>query len=204
MLLYPELRFVPEQLRVPARHLDKSEHTNLFMTGDRPGGMFYVLTGEVRLFRTAKTGEQIILQRALHGFVAEASLQSSRYHCDGGAAVASTLLKFPITDFRQALKDDPTFQSFWIDRLTRELRKVRAQCERLSLNSAQDRILHFVESEGSGGVLKLHQTRKAWASELGLTHETLYRTLRQLVARRTLTIQTEGGVTTISIGSANQ
>ncbi|MCB1797687.1 MAG: winged helix-turn-helix domain-containing protein, partial [Gammaproteobacteria bacterium] len=48
------------------------------------------------------------------------------------------------------------------------------------LNSAADRILHYMETEGSDGVIILNQTRKSWAAELGLTHEVLYRTLRRL------------------------
>jgi hypothetical protein len=51
----------------------------------------------------------------------------------------------------------------------------RSQCERLALNSAADRIEHYIESEGRDGRLELKRTRKAWAAELGLTHEALKR-----------------------------
>lgn len=195
----PELKYIPELLRVQARGIDKGDNATLFMAGEKPTWMFYVLSGEVRLFRTARTGEQIVLQRTRQGFVAEASLQSQRYHCDSASAEASSLLIFPISGFRYALKEELEFQSFWIDRLTLELRKMRAQCERLSLNSARDRIIHSIESEGVGGKLKLTQTRKAWASELGLTHETLYRTLKQLGAEGNLVIQMEASVTTLTL-----
>lgn len=47
------------------------------------------------------------------------------------------------------------------------------------MNSAVDRISHYIEAEGSNGVLNLTQTKKAWAAELGLTHEALYRSLRR-------------------------
>ena len=43
--------------------------------------MFYVLKGEVALERTGLQGEPVVLQRTRHGFVREASLHSSRYHC---------------------------------------------------------------------------------------------------------------------------
>lgn len=64
--------------------------------------------------------------------------------------------------------------------LAREIRRLRAQSERLTLNSASDRILHYIETEGEDGRIVLDRTRKVWATELGLTHEVLYRTLRKL------------------------
>ncbi len=51
---------------------------------------------------------------------------------------------------------------------------------------AAQRIVHYIETEGRGGVLVLEQSRKAWAAELGLSHEALYRTLRRLQADGTL------------------
>lgn len=196
---HPELRCIPEPLHATTRVIDASEGVGLFRTGDKPAWMFYVLSGEARLCRTARSGEQIVLQRTGHGFLAEASLQSPRYHCDGLAAQASRLLRFPIADFRETLKSDHGFQSFWIERLTLELRKVRAHCERLSLHSAQDRVIHCIESEGVDGVLKLNQTKKAWASELGLTHEALYRALKRLRAQGILDVKSIGNVTTLAI-----
>jgi hypothetical protein len=43
-----------------------------------------------------------------------------------------------------------------------------------------DQISHYVESEGANGVVNLTQTKKAWAADLGLTHEALYRALRKM------------------------
>ncbi|WP_230646789.1 hypothetical protein [Bradyrhizobium sp. Leaf401] len=53
----------------------------------------------------------------------------------------------------------------WIAHLARELRKVRAQAERLSLKTAPERIIHYIESVGEGGVLHLNQSKKDWAAE---------------------------------------
>ena len=75
-----------------------------------------------------------------------------------------------------------------MDQLAREVRKLRAQCERLSLHGAAERIMHYIETEGIEGALELSQSRKAWAAELGLTHEVLYRTLSRLQAEGELEI----------------
>jgi DNA-binding phage protein len=50
----------------------------------------------------------------------------------------------------------------------------------MCLHSATDRITHYIETEGSDGVVTLSQSRKSWAKDLGLTHEALYRALRRM------------------------
>ena len=45
-------------------------------------------------------------------------------------------------------------------RLATEVRKLRAQCERLSLHGAAERIAHYIEAEGRDGRLELRQTRR--------------------------------------------
>jgi CRP-like cAMP-binding protein len=141
--------------------------------------MFFVLAGEVRLVRTSRTGSEIVLQRARGGIVAEASLDQHAYHCDALARVPTSVLSVPSEVIRQSLKDE-AFAAAWRAELSRELRRLRGQCERLSLNTAEGRIRHYVETEGDGGVLTLTQPKKQWAAELGLTHEALYRTLAQM------------------------
>lgn len=136
------------------------------------------------------------LQPSRGGFFAEASLNSKAYHCDAIAAERSSLLRFPVQAFRLALAEDAGFMDAWMTHLAREVRKLRAQCERLSLNSAADRVLHYLESEGSEGSVILMQTRKAWAAELGLSHEALYRTLKKL--QDDAIIQMEGKEITLS------
>lgn len=176
----PALAALPADLRQHADHIVAAAGSPVFRLGARPARILWVLAGEVRLVRRSRNGAEIVLQRAYSGFVAEASIESHRYHCDAVAAVDSQMLGFPIGPFRQALRHDAEFQTFWMSRLAREVRLLRSQCERLALRSATDRIEHYIESEGSNGRLELSRTRKAWATELGLTHEALYRALASL------------------------
>lgn len=152
----------------------------MFHAGQRPRWIFYVMAGELRLVRHSSTGNEIILQRQRAGFLAEASLWSGRYHCDGIAVETGDAMAFPIKPFQQALQQDAHFQESWMRYLATAVRRTRAQAERLSLHSAADRITHYIESEGENGSVNLTHTRKAWAAELGLSHEALYRTLARL------------------------
>ena len=188
---HPDLAHIPPALRAAARLREFAAGETLFRQGERPKAMFCILDGEVRLLRRSREGAEIVLQRSRGGFFAEASLESKAYHCDAVAAAASRLLAFPIRAFREALEGDAAFRNGWMAQLAREVRTLRARCERLSLNGAEARILHAVESEGTAGTLMLAQSRKAWAAELGLTHEALYRALARLQAAGALALDGE-------------
>ncbi|MCK1453641.1 Crp/Fnr family transcriptional regulator [Bradyrhizobium sp. 35] len=175
----PLLAALPESARRLTRSLEIQRQGAVFRRGDRPQTMFFVLSGEVRLLRQSKTGSEIVLQRTRRGFLAEASLDQPTYHCDAVAAEPTRLLAIKRKTFTQALAVND-FRDRWIAHLARELRKVRAHAERLSLKTARERIVHFIETEGEAGVVDLNQSKKDWAVELGLTHESLYRTLAQM------------------------
>lgn len=176
----PVLGVIPKGLRDVARIRDFTKGQLLYRRGKPPEFMLCVLSGEIRLVRHTPCGTEIVLQHSCGGFVAEASLDAPAYHCDVVAAADGRLLLFPRGAFQAALEHDPVFNRGWIRLLAREVRRLRAQSERRSLRSAADRILHYIEAEGDDGSVTLTQSRKAWANELGLSHEAVYRTLRQL------------------------
>jgi CRP-like cAMP-binding protein len=171
---------LPAELHVlcPLGQTVKGER--LFATGRKPAFMFFVVRGEVTLERLGRHGESVILQRTRHGFVAEASLHSPRYHCDARAVADSTLARIPIRELRSSLERDPVFAMRWIDMLNREVKRLRLQCERLSLNGVQHRLIHLIETEGTQGRYPLGSGLKSVAKELGVTHEALYRCVAAL------------------------
>ena len=168
------------------RRYSRGQH--LFVRGDAPQAMFYIVSGEARLMRRSTAGTEVTFQRVQQGFLGEASLNQPQYHCDGVAVDQSQAIAIPIERFRAALADE-AFRNFWLRHLSRELRNVRAQAERLTLRSASERILHYIETEGDGGELVLSQPKKSWAAELGLSHEALYRTLNRLTTAGVIGVQ---------------
>jgi CRP-like cAMP-binding protein len=132
------------------------------------------------LLRYGRSGEEVVLHHARAGeFFAEASLDSARYHCDAVVSEPSELLQVPATAARRLLETDPEFAQEWRALLARQLRALRTRVERLSLKSASERVRHLLVSEGRGARYEvvLEGTLKDLARNLGLTHETLYRTL---------------------------
>lgn len=187
----PLLACFPANLKADVQLRSFAAGDTLYRRGSRPKAMLYVIAGEIRLIRHSTGGRQAILQRSRRGFVAEASMESTTYHCDVVAAADGHLLLIPIPKFRQALDDDPPFRQVWIATLAGEVRRLRAHNERLHLHKAADRVLHYIESEGKSGTMTLLHSRKAWAAELGLSHEALYRTLSRLEVDGAISIDGE-------------
>jgi len=152
----------------------------LFQTGKKPQWMFFVVDGEVTLERLSQQGDPVVLQRTRHGFVSEASLQSAKYHCDGRAVANSDVVQIPIQDLAEALRNDADFSARWISMLNQEVKRLRLQCERLSLKSVKERVRHLIYTEGKDGAYAVNTGLKSLASQLGVTHEALYRTLADL------------------------
>jgi CRP-like cAMP-binding protein len=181
--LSPLIAAMPDGLRRAARMIDCQRGAHVFHRGDSPSAMYFLAVGEVHLLRRSPQGREIVLQRARNGFMAEASLDQTSYHCDAKAVEDSSLLQLPKRPFIDALAHQ-AFRLRWIGHLSRELRHVRAQAERLALKTARERIVHYLETESSNGSVILVQTKKEWAAELGLTHEALYRALRRMETDR--------------------
>lgn len=174
-------QLLPARLHDMCQAEDFAANTALFLTGEQPRWMFFVLTGEVVLERHGTDGQQACLQRCQGGFVGEASLTSSRYHCDARTTLSTRVTKVPIQALRQALKNDVAFAERWIAMLSREVRQLRLQNERLSLPKVQDRLLHLIETEGTDGRYALTCYVKDLAKQLAVTHEALYRAIARLV-----------------------
>lgn len=183
------VRAIPDHLLTKARRVRLDGGATLFRSGEKVRCVFLALSGEVRLGRIGRGGTEITLQRARCGFIAEASLDSRAYHCNAVASEVTDLLVFPAQDFKAALESDLAFSRLWQSLLANEVRKLRAQCERMGLKTAEERITHYIEAEGKDGVVVLPMNKKSWATDLGLTHEALYRALRRMDLAGTLRIE---------------
>src|SRR5688500_16567922 len=97
--VHPELDALPAGLRLHADHVVAAAGRSLFRQGTLPARRFWALEGEIRLVRRSRKGAEVVLQRTSSGFMAEASLDSPRYHCDALAVFDSRLIAFPIDLF---------------------------------------------------------------------------------------------------------
>ncbi|MGR6806605.1 Crp/Fnr family transcriptional regulator [Sphaerotilus natans] len=174
---------LPASLQAQCRTLTLARGTALFACGSTPAFLHHVDSGEVALQRTSPDGAVVVLQRVQRGFVAEASLEVTRYHCDGVTLAETVVTRIPREPLQQALRDDAELALRWIAMLNREVRRLRQHNERLSLPTLQARLLHLIDTEGdANGMLCLNNDLKTLAHELGVSHEALYRRLANMQA----------------------
>jgi len=177
----PELlkELLPKELlgQCHAHHFEKGDY--LFHQGKKPEYMFFIVSGEAVLTRISSHGEPTILQRCKGGFISEASLLVDAYHCDAFATHNGQAISIPIKSLRDSLVDSK-FSMKWVQLLSKEIMRLRTQSERLGLKDIRSKLIHLIETEGKQGVLTLQSDFKSVASEIGVTHEALYRAIATL------------------------
>ena len=181
MLTDDWIRHAPDSLRQTAYPLDMGKGQVIFRIGDEVDAVYRVLEGEICLTRFSPEGTEIVLHRAREGdFLAEASLFATHYHCDAICSRSGRYLRLSADALRQLLANDADFALEWIATLSRSVRQQRAAQERLRLKSLRMRIIHYIEDRGEAGRVELDQPVNRWATELGASHEALYRTLAEM------------------------
>ncbi len=158
------------------RHRVLEKGSFLFQEGDKVRSVFVVGEGRVELTRCQSDGASIILQRATgRDILAEASLYSTHYHCDGLVARRSTVFEISKRDFLALLRDDSTFSNLWAAHLAREVQAARYLCEILARKTVSERLDGWLAWHGTG--LPEKGQWKAIAGQIGVSPEALYREL---------------------------
>ncbi len=156
--------------------------TFLFRRDDRVRSLFVVRTGSVCLVRHQKTGTRLVLQQAgADTVLAEASLFSDRYHCDGEAVLKTQVAIFDKNSLRTALAEKPDFAEAWMMYLSRNLQAARSRAELLTLRTVSERLDAWLDDHG--GRFPEKGTWHGIAAQIGASPEALY---RELARRRRL------------------
>ncbi len=191
-------KLLPNSLTAVTSSVELYKGKRLFLQRQRPRHMYFVVSGEIVLERMGEQGDSVVLQRVRQGFLAEASLQSGRYHCDAVVTTPGQAVALPIEPLKAELATDSAFALRWIGMLNAEVRRLRAQCERMSLKGVGERLLHMIETEGAEGRLRIGSGLKSLATELAVTHEALYRAVAAL--EKDCTVLREKGFITLVQG----
>lgn len=163
------------------RHLHLENETVVFRQDDKTRGLFFVIEGGVELRRYTQTGQSVIVHRAKGGETfAEASLFSELYHCDAITTSKSHLVELDRLIILRKFHDEPGFALAITKRFAQQNQGFRQKLELLAIRNAEERILvAILEGCLSGSI-------KAFASDICLAHEVVYRGLANLVNKGVL------------------
>ncbi|MCJ9428164.1 Crp/Fnr family transcriptional regulator [Kordiimonas marina] len=164
---------IPSLLSMQDRELSLAPDQCLFRQGEAAGALHVVLTGQLNLVRRQEDGSTLILQRPGPGeILAEASLFSAHYHCDGVATTAASVAHIPKRALLGRFRADPDFAEGLTAHLARTVQNARLRSEILSLRTVSARLDTW---QGWYGQLPPKGEWRQLADEIGVSPEALYR-----------------------------
>lgn len=157
----------------------------LFHEGDPAEDLFTVTVGMIKLFKLMPDGRRQIMGFVLPGDVLGLSAQKSFVY-SAEAVTPAEVCRFRRPHLDRLLEEAPALERALLARATSELAAAQEQMLLLGRKSARERLASFLVGfaqrlgAGPGQAFELAMTRTDIADYLGLTIETVSRTLTQL------------------------
>jgi CRP/FNR family transcriptional regulator len=161
----------------------------LFNAEDDANGFYYLLSGEVRVYKMDEQGREVEVVRIGPGdFFGEAFVfVSAKFPSFAQALRDSQILYFAKDDFFQTLERDPSIAKFFLTLLAKKCVVLNKRIEALELQTVRQRLIRYLVTSCKGSqhcLVELPMKKGELAKLLGTISETLSRNLKQL--------QTEG------------
>ena len=161
--------------------------------------MFGLSEGTVRLFKLLRDGRRQILALALPGEFLEMPVIDQHRH--SAAAIGEVeLYRFPRDQLAALVRSNPKLMSLLVDFATRQLNLAQDQLVMVGKGSAEERVLFFLTTwrDRIAALKPFHQYlplpmwREDIADLLGLTIETVSRTLSKLEKKNVIRVVPKG------------
>ena len=148
----------------------------LFHQDDVVESVYVIEGGSAELVRYQKDGAQIVLQRAAdRSILAEASIYSETYHCDGIVTSSAMVFSLPKSTFLKLIDENNTISNLWARHLAVEVQSARFRSEILGRKTVSDRLDGWLAWRNNN--LPLKGQWKSIAEQIGVSPEALYREL---------------------------
>lgn len=155
----------------------------VFLEGDNAANLFEVVDGVAKIYKMLGDGRTIIT-----GFAYPRSLlglaRADRYYYNVDAITNVTLIAHPKTEVEARLKENPTYLQHLLDETNDELAQAQERMMVLGRKTPLEKVASFLlricQWQDEDRALHLPMTRHDIADYLGLTTETVSRTLTQL------------------------
>lgn len=167
----------------------------LFHEGDQPEFCHVILSGRVGLLAADGDQRDVVVEFFGAGdlFIAPAVILDQPYLMSARVTADSRILMVPAEAFRRAMGREPALALACAQQLARHWRLLIEQIKELKLKSAPQRLgsylLSAIGPAKGPAFLMLGEERKVLAGRLGMTPESLSRSLAQL---RSIGVTTDG------------
>lgn len=166
----------------------------LFNAEDEARGFYYLLSGEVRVFRMDEQGKEVEVVRIGPGdFFGEAIVfVMATFPSYAQAVQDSELLFFAKDDFFRNLEKDPSIAKFFLTLLAKKCVVLNRRIEALELQTVRQRLIRYLITSYEGSPqyqVELLMKKGELAKFLGTISETLSRNLKQLQTEGLISVQ---------------
>ncbi|MBP2562368.1 CRP/FNR family transcriptional regulator [Neorhizobium galegae] len=178
----------------PVEH--RSGNRSLFLEGDEAAHVFQVVEGTLRIFKIISDGRRVITGFLYAGDIVGISL-GKRYLYSADAVSSTTVRRLTRNQFDSGIDESPRLRTEVSALVSDEMAAAQDQMVLLSCKSAEERMCSFLlkllkKSELLGErrlSIELPMSRQDIADYLGLTIETVSRTITKLINKRVLRIE---------------
>jgi CRP/FNR family transcriptional regulator, anaerobic regulatory protein len=205
LTLYPALQSLPS-LVAKLTPMTVPAGTRLFRENDPCQGFPLVLSGEVRVSRSAANGRELELYRVAPGemcLVSSAGLFANQpLTARGVATTGTTLCLLAPPDFQEALVD-PEFRRYVLGLFAARMADLTGLIEAIAFQRLDSRLASALLGHGQ----QLKVTHQALADELGTVREIVTRLLHRFerdglveLSRESITIRDSAGLRALAAG----
>lgn len=183
-----------ERVSRRAHRLRLDEGQALFEQGDPAQRFYFVLSGQIKLFRLSPAGNEKVIDLVMPGNTfAEALmfLESPRYPVGAQALEASEVISLDAGDFAEMLSGSVKTCFLLMADMSQRLRGLIGEIDHLTLQSATCRVAGYLLAQvpADGEEFALQVPKQILASRLSVKPETFSRIIKQLSIREILEVR---------------
>lgn len=156
----------------------------LLLEGDPGKTAYFIIAGEVRIYRLAPNGrEQVLtLLGPGHSFNTVTAFSSANAPANAETMTETTLFAIPGSDLQRLAQTCPEFALALLRDFADRLTHLTDLAADLGLRSVRGRLARFLLEQGEGATLTRRWTQDEIAAQLGTVRDVVGRTLRAFVA----------------------
>src|SRR5687768_11985523 len=179
---------------VVTKRLEKGDY--LFQEGDSSVGFYIMQQGAINVHRVSVAGKEQVIHvfRPFESFAEAALATVGGYPANARAVVSSTVLLVPKTDFIALLRKRPELALRMLGCMSQHLRVVVGLLDDLRLKNMETSLAHWLLQRCARPIgdqpqtIEIEQTKRVLAAEMGITSETLSRTLAKFRQQKLLRV----------------
>ncbi len=182
-----------KKIAAVSHSLSFKQHQLILLEDDPDMPVFFVLSGEVRVFRTSPDGREITIT-VLHAGepfnIPSAFTPRPSSPASAAAITDADVLSISQTDFQRVVSETPDLALIVLRDLSLKLQRLVALSYDLGLRSVRGRLANFLsENTRADGTLPSRWTQQQIAAHIGTAREVVSRTLRQFAKAGIITTE---------------